>query len=89
MHIKLKLKISAYPARKKKKPNTKIIYLKCIIHRRNPSNEISQLPDERGKIINNEEIHIQKHASPRFRKTRMTAVSYWAAKAFFSPLVTK
>lgn len=30
-----------------------------------------------------------KHISPLFGKSRMTAVSYQAAEAFFSPLVTK
>ena len=32
---------------------------------------------------------LNKHVSPQSGKSRMTAVSYRAAEAFFSPLVTK
>lgn len=59
MGRKLKLKISAYPARKKKERQKIKHNLKYIVHKRNPSNGISQLPDEGSKIINNEESHIQ------------------------------
>lgn len=56
-HRKLKMKIPVYPARKKRQKTKE--YVMYIIHRRNPSNGIYQELDEGGKIINNEESHIQ------------------------------
>lgn len=57
-NTKLNLKISAYPTGRKKDTHTQSIW-NALYTEEVTRNEVSQLLDEGGKIINNEESHIQ------------------------------
>lgn len=54
-----------------------------------PATELASYQMKAVKSLIMKKAIFNKHVSPQFVKRRMTAVSYRAAEAFFSPLVTK